>query len=80
MFLHQTLFGTKNEHQSHFVFEWQVLATTTATMTFYQRNELQLNEAVASDRLLGPNFAQQGKGEIQVLNLLLHNAGFVSLD
>ncbi len=45
-------------------------------MTFYQRGELGLNERVASTRLLGPGFAANGKEDITVLNLLLHNAGF----
>ncbi|EGD82667.1 hypothetical protein PTSG_03327 [Salpingoeca rosetta] len=54
----------------------KVLATTTATMTFYQRGELQLDELVSSDRLLGAPYAQNGKGPIKVLNLLLHNSGY----
>ena len=57
----------------------KVLSTTTATMTFYQRGELNLNELVAAPQLLGPSYAQNGKGPIKVINLLLHNAGWVLL-
>eukprot|EP00050_Salpingoeca_kvevrii_P022619 m.129202 g.129202 ORF g.129202 m.129202 type:complete len:387 (-) comp9765_c0_seq6:1445-2605(-) len=54
----------------------KVVATTTAAMTLYQTGFLDLDEPVSSARLLGPAFAAQGKGNITVRNLLLHNAGF----
>lgn len=44
-------------------------------MTLYQRGELALDTRVADPKLLGPNFAANGKEDVQVLNLLLHNAG-----
>ena len=51
------------------------LMATTAVMTFYQRGEINLNTAVSDPSLLGPAFAVNGKQDITVLNLLLHNAG-----
>ena len=54
----------------------KVMATTTAIAQFYQRGEVDLNWAVADDRLLGKDFAAQGKGPITLLHLLLHNSGF----
>eukprot|EP00049_Salpingoeca_infusionum_P023339 m.11518 g.11518 ORF g.11518 m.11518 type:complete len:448 (-) comp5738_c0_seq1:1698-3041(-) len=54
----------------------KVLATTTAAMTFYQRGELNLNMLVSDEHLLGSMYAQQGKGDVKVLNLMLHNAGY----
>eukprot|EP00056_Hartaetosiga_gracilis_P016679 m.5641 g.5641 ORF g.5641 m.5641 type:complete len:461 (-) comp4491_c0_seq1:702-2084(-) len=54
----------------------KVLATTTATMTFYQRGELSLSELVMSDRLLGPDYGTNGKETITVRNLMLHNSGY----
>lgn len=54
----------------------KIMATTTATAQLYQMGLLDLDEKIASPRLLGPGFASQGKGEITVRNLLLHNAGF----
>jgi len=52
----------------------KVIATTTSAMYLYERGLLDLNEKVAS--YLGPNYTAYGKGDITVLNLLLHNAGF----
>jgi CubicO group peptidase (beta-lactamase class C family) len=54
----------------------KIVATTAATAILVDQGYLQLNETVASDRLLGPAFAANGKGSISVLNLLVHNAGF----
>ena len=53
----------------------KVLMATTATMTFYQRGELDLDTPVSDPSLLGPAFAVNGKQDITVRNLLLHNAG-----
>ena len=44
-------------------------------MTLYQRGELHLDTPLADPALLGPAFAVHDKGDIRVLNLLLHNAG-----
>jgi serine-type D-Ala-D-Ala carboxypeptidase len=54
----------------------KIMATTTAAAILYQRGLLDLDEQIASPRLLGPDFASQGKGEITVRNCMLHNAGF----
>ena len=54
----------------------KVSATTSAVMTFYERGELDLDLPVADASLLGPRYAQQGKGPITSRNLLLHNAGY----
>lgn len=54
----------------------KVMATTTAAAILYQRGLLGLDELIASPRLLGPDFASQGKGNITVRNCLLHNAGY----
>lgn len=54
----------------------KIMATTTAAAQLYQLGFIDLDELVSSERLLGPNFASQGKGQITIRNLLLHNAGF----
>lgn len=54
----------------------KIMATTTATAQLYQMGFLNLDDKIASNKLLGPAFASQGKGNITVRNLLLHNAGF----
>jgi len=54
----------------------KIMATTTAVAQLYQSGHLGLDELVASERLLGPNFASHGKGQITVRNLMLHNAGY----
>jgi CubicO group peptidase (beta-lactamase class C family) len=54
----------------------KIMGTTTAAAILYQRGLLGLDEKIASAKLLGSAFASQGKGEITVRNLLLHNAGF----
>lgn len=54
----------------------KVTATTTAAALFYQRGELDLNMPVADTYLLGPSYAQNGKENITVRNLLLHNSGY----
>jgi serine-type D-Ala-D-Ala carboxypeptidase len=51
----------------------KVLATTTATALLYQENLLNLNDKVTK---YFPDFAQSGKSEITIENLLLHNSGF----
>jgi len=52
----------------------KIVGATTATAQFYQRGELDLETKVYT--FLGDAFKQYGKGEISVLNLLLHNAGY----
>jgi len=51
----------------------KVTATNTAAMQFYQRGELALHWKVSD--ILGDEFAVNGKGNIIILNLLLHNSG-----
>ena len=48
----------------------QVLATTTAAMTFYQRGELDVYMPVASPKLLGPRFAVNGKDGVLGMSFL----------
>jgi CubicO group peptidase (beta-lactamase class C family) len=50
--------------------------TTTSIAQFYQRGEVELEEKVCDEKLLGIGFSGQGKDKIALLNLLLHNAGF----
>eukprot|EP01121_Diplochlamys_sp_Union-15-3_P012770 TRINITY_DN3873_c0_g1_i1.p1 TRINITY_DN3873_c0_g1~~TRINITY_DN3873_c0_g1_i1.p1 ORF type:complete len:481 (-),score=72.54 TRINITY_DN3873_c0_g1_i1:39-1406(-) len=54
----------------------KVLMTTSALMTFYERGEITLDLQISDRLLLGSGFSQNGKGDITILNLLLHNAGF----
>ena len=54
----------------------KVLSVTTVAAILYEQGILDLYMPVADPRLLGPEFAQNGKEDIRVLNLLLHNAGF----
>jgi serine-type D-Ala-D-Ala carboxypeptidase len=54
----------------------KIMATTTSAAQLYQLGFIDLDEKVSSPRLLGPDFANQGKGDITIRNLLLHNAGF----
>ena len=54
----------------------KIMATTTAAAILYQKGLLGLDEKVSSSRLLGAGFASQGKENITIRNLLLHNAGF----
>eukprot|EP01156_Anaeramoeba_ignava_P006001 Anaeramoba_ignava/a347490_159.p1 GENE.a347490_159~~a347490_159.p1 ORF type:complete len:438 (+),score=116.39 a347490_159:28-1314(+) len=54
----------------------KVVATTTAVMQFYQRGELDLNTKLIDPKLLGEKYNNNGKDQITVRNLLLHNAGF----
>lgn len=54
----------------------KVTATTTATALLVQDGLLALDDAVASEALLGGDFAQAGKAAVTVRHLLLHNAGF----
>ncbi len=50
----------------------KVIATTSAIMKLYESGELSLDEKVSSYL---PEFAQNGKENITVRNLLLHNSG-----
>lgn len=54
----------------------KVTATTTATMQFYQRGELDLDMPIADPYLLGPRYANNGKATIVSRNCLLHDAGY----
>lgn len=54
----------------------KIMATTTATAQLYQRGFLGLDTKLCDPSLLGPAFANQGKADITVRNLMLHNAGF----
>ncbi len=54
----------------------KVLMSTSAIMTFYQRGELDLDWRVADPVLLGPAYAQAGKGAVTVRHLLLHSSGY----
>jgi CubicO group peptidase (beta-lactamase class C family) len=54
----------------------KIMGATTAIAQLYQAGNIALDEIVATERLLGTNFAAQGKGSITIRNLLLHNAGF----
>ena len=54
----------------------KVLSTTTAAMLLYQWGHLNLDMKVSDPQLLGPGFAVNGKGDISLKNLLLHNAGY----
>jgi len=51
----------------------KVTAATTAFAQFYQRGEISLDTKVYT---LLPGFENNGKKEMTVLNLLLHNSGF----
>ena len=53
----------------------KVLASTTAIMVFYQRGLIDLDWRIADNVLLGPEFAANGKNDITVRSLLLHNSG-----
>lgn len=50
----------------------KVIATTSAIMQLYDNNRLNINDPVS---LYIPEFATQEKGEIRIVNLLLHNSG-----
>ncbi len=50
----------------------KVIATTSAIMKLYQENKLDLNDKVSE---YIPEFANNGKENINILNLLLHNSG-----
>ena len=54
----------------------KIMATTTAVAQLYQAGHLGLDDLVTSQELLGSQFASNGKGEIRIRNLMLHNAGF----
>ena len=44
-------------------------------MLLYQHGLIALDEKISSPTLLGPEFGRNGKENITVLNLLLHNSG-----
>jgi CubicO group peptidase (beta-lactamase class C family) len=50
----------------------KVIATTSAIMQLYDNNRLNINDNVS---LYIPEFATQEKGDIKIVNLLLHNSG-----
>ena len=50
----------------------KVISTTTCTMICYDRGLFKLDDKVSK---YIPEFAQNGKGEITIRNLLLHNSG-----
>ena len=54
----------------------KVVATNTAVALLYQAGYFGLDTPIASPTLLGPDFAQNGKGSITVRHCLLHHAGF----
>ena len=59
----------------------QVLIWATYIVHFSQGSKAShyhycVDMKVSSSQLLGPDFANNGKGSIAVRNLLLHNAGF----
>ncbi len=51
----------------------KVIATTSAIMKLYEKKKLDLDDSVSS---YIPQFAQNGKANISIRNLLLHNSGF----
>jgi CubicO group peptidase (beta-lactamase class C family) len=53
----------------------KVIATTSAIMKLYDEGKIDLNASVAS---YIPQFAVNGKGDITVTNLLLHNSGLTA--
>jgi len=53
----------------------KVIATTSAIMMLYEQGKIDLNAPVAS---YIPEFAVNGKGDITVTNLLLHNSGLTA--
>jgi len=54
----------------------KVLATTTTAMLLYDQGLLDLDRKLSDPSMLGPGFANHGKQEITVRNLMLHNAGY----
>ncbi|MEO8211031.1 MAG: serine hydrolase [bacterium] len=53
----------------------KVVATTSAIMQLYQKQKIHLNDKVSS---YIPEFANNGKEDITILNLLLHNSGLIA--
>lgn len=53
----------------------KVVATTSAVMKLYQEQKINLNDKVS---VYITEFANNGKGDITVLNLLLHNSGLIA--
>lgn len=54
----------------------KIMGATTAAAALYQKGLLDLAMNVADPSLLGPSYAVQGKGTIQVRDLLMHQAGY----
>jgi beta-N-acetylhexosaminidase len=53
----------------------KVVATTTAVMALVEDGKLDLDERVAA---IIPAFARNGKGDVRIRNLLLHNSGLAA--
>ena len=53
----------------------KVVATTTAVMMLYEAGSIDLNAPVSKYL---PEFSAAGKGDVKVLNLLLHNSGLAA--
>ncbi|MDQ3019223.1 MAG: serine hydrolase [Bacteroidota bacterium] len=53
----------------------KVVATTSAIMQLYQKQKINLSDNVSS---YIPEFANNGKEDITILNLLLHNSGLIA--
>ena len=51
----------------------KVIATTSAIMKLYEQQKLELNNPVSN---FIPQFDQNGKSQVTIRNLLLHNSGF----
>ncbi|MEE9161613.1 MAG: serine hydrolase domain-containing protein, partial [Candidatus Neomarinimicrobiota bacterium] len=64
---------TESDHLFDLASLTKVMATTLAIMNLYEDGAIQLDAPVA--RYL-PAFAQSGKGQVTVRNLLVHNSGF----
>ncbi|QDZ21081.1 beta-lactamase [Chloropicon primus] len=71
---------TNEEIGSHTLFDLasltKVVGTTSVVAWLYEKGLLSLDTLVSSPDLLGPEFAQGGKGNITVEDCMLHQAGF----
>lgn len=54
----------------------KITGATTATAVLYAAGLLQLDTLVCDPSLLGPAYAAQGKGNITIRDLMLHQAGY----
>lgn len=54
----------------------KVVGTTSVVAWLYEKGYLDLGDLVSSETLLGPAFAQNGKGAITLEDCMLHQAGF----